>query len=408
MKIHRIAVVSLLALGTVSQARADDATVRPEIGKPIEKAQRLQQDGQFAAALAALRKADSISGKTPYEVYALELTRGSIASQSGDSAAEIKAFEAVIPSPYATAAQKNQFRRAIAVAEYQAKQYGEAEHWIAAYFDAGGDDPALKDALIQAYYLDGKFPEAEKAARTRAEAELAAGTVPHETTLQIWAAAATSAQDKPGYYQAIEALASHYPKPSYWTDLLHHAEAQPGFADLLSVDGERFARAAGILTDPEDIADFAQSSVQAGVPGEAVATVDWAFDRGIFGQGAQADRQKRLKAFVAGKAAADRKGLPEAAKEAANLPTGDALVRVGFSYASYGDTATGVPLIEQGIAKGGLKHPGDAGLHLGIAQFWAGQKDQAAKSFEAVADGDGSGDLAHLWLLLAKQQGVSN
>lgn len=408
MKLHRIALVSLLALCVASHARADDATVRAEIGKPIEKAQKLQRDGQFADALAALRKADGVTGKSPYEVYAIELTRGSIASQAGDTATEIKAFEAVIPSPYATAAQKNQFRRAIAVAQYQAKNYGEAERWITIYFQAGGDDPALKDALVQAYYLDGKFPEAEKAARERAKGEVAAGAAPRETTLQIWAAAATSAQDKPGYYQAIEALATYYPKPNYWTDLLHHAEAQPGFADRLSVDGERFARAAGILTDPGDVADFVQSSVQAGVPGEAAATVDWAYDRGIFGTGAQADRQKRLKAFVAGKAAADRKGLPEAAKEAAGLATGDPLVRVGFSYATYGDTATGVPLIEQGISKGGLKHPGDAALHLGIARFWAGQKDQAVKAFQSVADADGSADLAHLWLLLAKQPSVSN
>lgn len=408
MKLHRIALVSLVALSVATHARADDASVRPEIGKPIEKAQKLQRDGQFAEALAALRKADGVSAKSPYEVYAIELTRGSIASQAGDTATEIKAFEAVIPSPYATPEQKNQFRRAIAVAAYQAKQYGEAERWIAAYFQAGGDDPALKDALIQAYYLDDKFAEAEKAARARAEEALRAGTPPHETTLQIWASAATSAQDKPGYYRAIELLASHYPKPAYWSDLLHHAEAQPGFADRLSVDAERFAKAAGILTDAADVADFVQSSVQAGVPGEAAATVDWAYDRGIFGSGAQADRQKRLKGFVAGKAAADREGLPEAAKEAAKLPTGDALVRVGFSYASYGDFTKGLPLIEQGIAKGGLKHPGDAALHLGVAQFWAGQKDQAETTLQTVASHDGGGDLAHLWFLLAKQQGVSN
>ena len=42
-----------------------------------------------------------------------------------------------------------------------------------------------------------------------------------------------------------------------------------------------------------------------------------------------------------------------------------------------GQAAKGVQLMQQGIAKGGLKRPEDAKLHLGIGQLAAGDKAKA-------------------------------
>jgi len=58
--------------------------------------------------------------------------------------------------------------------------------------------------------------------------------------------------------------------------------------------------------------------------------------------------------------------------------------------------------MDQGVAKGGLKRPDDARLHLGVAQFRAGKLDEARKSFDAVQGSDGTRMLAHLWSLFAK------
>ena len=56
----------------------------------------------------------------------------------------------------------------------------------------------------------------------------------------------------------------------------------------------------------------------------------------------------------------------------------------------------------EGLQKGGLKHPDDAQLHLGIAYLDAGQKDKAEAALGAVTGNDGARELAQLWLLAGR------
>ncbi|GAC1417821.1 MAG: hypothetical protein NVSMB6_20010 [Burkholderiaceae bacterium] len=58
-------------------------------------------------------------------------------------------------------------------------------------------------------------------------------------------------------------------------------------------------------------------------------------------------------------------------------------------------------MMEQGIARGGLKRPEDAKLHLGIAYLQAGKKAEAIKMLKTVQGGDGTADLARYWIILA-------
>ena len=70
---------------------------------------------------------------------------------------------------------------------------------------------------------------------------------------------------------------------------------------------------------------------------------------------------------------------------------------------SAGQFDTGLALMEQGIAKGGLRQPEDAKLHLGIAYLAAGQKAKAIQAFKEVGGTDGTADLARLWLTHAQR-----
>ena len=58
---------------------------------------------------------------------------------------------------------------------------------------------------------------------------------------------------------------------------------------------------------------------------------------------------------------------------------------LGMSLVYSGEAAKGVQLMQQGIAKGGLKRPEDAKLHLGIAQLVAGDKAKAQATFKTRA-----------------------
>ncbi|MFN9505907.1 MAG: tetratricopeptide repeat protein [Rubrivivax sp.] len=61
-------------------------------------------------------------------------------------------------------------------------------------------------------------------------------------------------------------------------------------------------------------------------------------------------------------------------------------------------------MIEQGVAKGGLKRPAEIRLHLGIAQMAAGRKDAAQQTLTdllAQATNDPLAPAIRLWSIYA-------
>lgn len=109
----------------------------------------------------------------------------------------------------------------------------------------------------------------------------------------------------------------------------------------------------------------------------------------------------------------DRAAAEAAARTAAS---GDALVNLGWSQvcalspqsaAAQMDSA--VRLIEQGLAKGGLRRPLEARLQLGLAQWMVGRKDAARQTLRAVAEQAGTDPLAQAawqWSLWVQSDGA--
>ena len=91
-------------------------------------------------------------------------------------------------------------------------------------------------------------------------------------------------------------------------------------------------------------------------------------------------------------------------QDAAAAKSGDDLVKLGFALATGGESAKGIAMMQQGIAKGGLKRPDDAKLHLGVAQVIAGD-GKAQATLKSVGGTDGTADLARLWSLYARRKG---
>jgi hypothetical protein len=75
---------------------------------------------------------------------------------------------------------------------------------------------------------------------------------------------------------------------------------------------------------------------------------------------------------------------------------------VGLNYIYEGKADKGIPLVQQGIRKGGLKRAEDAKLRLGEAQLHAGRKGPGVSTLKTVQGNDGAADLARLWALYAR------
>ena len=166
----------------------------------------------------------------------------------------------------------------------------------------------------------------------------------------------------------------------------------------------RLSLATGSMTATSDFMEMAQLALQAGLPLEAKQVVDKGFASGVLGSGAEAERHKRLRDLVTKKLDEDQRARPDNEKQAMADKDGSALVNIGFNQVFGGQGAAGLALMQMGVAKGNLKRPEDAKLHLAIAQLLAGDATKAQASLKTVAGNDGTADLARLWMLYAKRK----
>jgi len=387
----------LVAALFVTQAIAAEDSVRPELGKPLTAAQELLQARKYREALGKVRDADAVGAKTPYETGVIEQLRLIAATGAGEPAVAAKAFEVLAEAGRVQKPELARYAQAIGNSYYQAKDYAAAAVWGNRYYAQGGTDPQVRVLVAQSFYLAGDYAGAVRAINEQVRDE----GRPAELQLQILAASYAKLNDEANAIAALERLVAAYPKSDYWADLIHRVSSRAGFASRLEIEVGRLRLALGGFTTADQYVEQAELTLQAGLPGEAAAIIEKGFAAGLLGNGADADRHRRLRDLAAHAAADDRAGLAKAEQEAAAAKDGNALVATGLDYLGYGQPDKAASLIQQGIAKGGLKHPDDTRLHLGIALLQSGQKAKAAEAFHAVQGGDGTVDLARLWLAQA-------
>jgi len=384
----------------VPAAYAEDADkLRPEVGKPLQKAQDFVKQHKLTEATAEVREADNAKNKTAYESFVIEQMRGSIAQASGDMAAAAKSYEAQIASGRVSGAEETKLVMAVASMSYQAKDYPKAITWTQRYFKEGGTDPAMRTLLIQSHYLSGDYASAGKAQNEQIVAEEKAGGKPPEDQLQLLAACQTQAKDNTGFASTMEKLVTYYPKKDYWAQLIHGLQVKPGFSDRLTLDLDRLQFAVGTLSTSAQYMDMAQISLQAGLTGEAKAIVEKGYATGVLGTGAEAARQQRLKDLVTRTINDDQQTMGKGDADAMAAKDGQALLDIGAKYVSYGKYDKGIPDMEAAIRKDALKRPEDAKLHMGLAYLAAGQKAKAVQMLKTVGGTDGTAELARLWIL---------
>ena len=402
-RLRPLAAAILLAafggLAGMAHAQKGEA-VRPEVGKPLQAAQALVKQRRGREALAEVAKAEAVGNRTPYENFLIAQMRGSAASAAGDSDTAIRSFEQVLGSGRVSGREATNMVQAVAVGYYQKKDYGSAAKWTQRYFKEGGSDPAMRTVLLQSYYLGNDCGSVQKMLASAVDADSSRRV--SEEELQILANCFLRQKDNTGYVNAIEKLVVHYPKKEYWTDLLARVQKKSGFSDRLGVNVYRLRFATGNAGTANDYMEMAQLAMQAGVPAEAKLIMDKGYQVGALGKGDQAERHERLGKLVQKTLEESQKTRAQDEKDAQAAKDGNALVAIGLNYVYEGNAAKGLPLIDAGIKKGGLKRPEDAKLRYGEALLHAGRKDRAVQVLRGVRGTDGTADIARLWVLHAR------
>ncbi len=401
VRIASLAIAAAALTGSVCAVAQE--TVRPEVGKPLQAAQELIKAGRYKEALAKVHDAEAAGAKNPNETFLIERMRIAAASGAGDTDTAARSFEAISGSGRVSAADKQRMLESIAAGYYRQGQYAKSMQWTQRYFKEGGTNPAFRTMLIQSQYQSGDYAGASRELMTEISAAERSGTPPSEDRLKLLLGASSKTGDNNAYVFAMEKLVTYYPKKEYWVDLLSRMQRKQNFSDRLSLDAYRLSLATGSMTAAGDFMEMTQLAVQADLATEGKQVVDKGFATGVLGTGAEAERHKRLRDLVNKQLAQDKATRVTDEQQALAAKTGDQLVSLGMSLVYNGEAPKGVSLIQQGIAKGGLKRPEDAKLHLGIAQLTAGDKAKAQATFKTVQGADGTADLARLWSLYARR-----
>jgi hypothetical protein len=394
-----LALTVAVMLGAGAGASADDNAARPEIGKPVQQAQQLVREKKIAAALARLKQADAVPGKSRYETYIIAETRAAATLAGGDYAATVTALDQVLATGFLAPAEAAKRLLTLIEIEYRLKDYAKTVADAARYEKAGGTDREPRLLAAQSLYLQNDYAGAARAIRALLDADARAGRPADEQLVLTLASSDFKAHDQPGYIDALERLVVIHATPQYWAELIAAVQRRPGFADRLALDLDRLVAATGATATAVQYVEAAELALQEGFPGDARNFLAKGYAAGVLGKGAAAARQQRLTDMAKQQSETDEKTLAAQAAEADHAKDGTAAEKLGEAYVSYGRYDAAIATLERAIAKGGLKAPEDAKLHLGIAYLGAGQKDKAKSVLGALVGGNGVQDLARLWLI---------
>ena len=283
---------------------------------------------------------------------------------------------------------------------YNEKKYDEAIQWANRMLEKDPANLQTHNLIAKAYYLKQDYPASIKKINEILALDDAAKRAPTEESLRLLASCYQHLKDNAGYTTVLERMVAHYPTREYWGDMIYRTEHKAGFSDRLRLDLYRLMIATGNMDDAGQYVEMAELALLAGLPAEAKTAMDAGYAANLLGTGKEGAKHKQLRDRVNKQATEDLKTLDAGEASAKTAKTGTGLVNIGYNYVINGQADKGIPLMEQGIAKGGLKSADEAKLHLGMAYLKSGNRDKAKEVFQSLQGNDGAADIGRLWLLV--------
>jgi hypothetical protein len=401
--------VAMVLASTVALAEDAKPDAKPAVSaaaaKDLIAAQKALQAKNYDEALADLDKVKATAKTNDYDQFLVaEFTFSAYAGQKKLKEA-FPPLEAAIASKYMAPDELKQRLGQASILAYQMQDYDKAIEYGNRALKEAAPTPELKTQLqtvvSQAYYLKNDYPDTESFVRAVVDEQIKAGQPPGDELLQLGLSSTLKQKDEAGEDRWLALLAEYHPKPEYWENLIQGLyKNKPNDKQQLEI--YRLSAEVGILKHGPEYAEMAQLALDQGSPGEAVSTLTNGFAANAFTDTAEKNRNQHLLDSAKKSAASDQPGLAKLEADGATAASGDKLVGVGIGYFSYGDYARASKDIAAGLDKGMSKDSVDARLILGIAQFKAGDKDSAIKTFEAVKGDPTDARLAQLWIIHTK------
>lgn len=395
------AIISPAVAQKKEEAAAAAPAWTPKLGNKFRKAfapvSKSLETKDFAAVTAALPAVEA-AAESPDEKYVVGQVMLQVGSGTNDQAMQRKAVETMVASGSGPADQVPQLNFYKGNFAYQANDFPAAIAALTAAQQGGYNNTDLNLLLAESYFKSNQIPtglaEVEKAIAT----ETAAGRKAPED----WYARATSvayqAKAAPEVAKWTRLQLQAYPTAENWRSALTIYRDGAKIDQQANLDLLRLMRASKSLTSERDYYEYAELTMDRGLPGETKAVLDEgmaakAFDRSN-------PSVKEVYDSASRNITADKASLASAEKQAASAADGKSALGTADAYLSYGDYAKAAALYRTALEKGGVD-ANVANTRLGIALARSGQKDAAKTAFGAVT-GPRS-ELAKFWLLWVDQ-----
>jgi hypothetical protein len=323
--------------------------------------------------MAKVDEAEAVSGKSAEESAAIAQMKNAIAVASGDTSTAIGA-----KAKFANDYNANKFKDVIADGDALKK--------------TGALDAASMQIIAQAYFKAGDKAGCEKYIKNNFSS-------PGDTTLELLMRCAYDAGDDETQRNALETLVAHTGKPEYWNNLLKLSEHASGMRDHDTLDIYRLKLLTGTINGKDEYTTLAQLAMELTFFAEAQGVLEKAQAAKILTD----DRTNKLLALAKSQAGADVANMAKNMATANAAPQGDDLVKIGENQIGQGKAKDAIATIQAGLKKP-LTDKSNGTIRLGMAYLYAGQKADAAKTFDSVKGpaGDKSVMIAHLWALYSR------
>jgi len=313
-----------------------------------------------AGCISAIEKAKSSGGLPGAVTKNYDLMLAGRYADSGNMAKAVTQTKANIAA-YGGSATEYAF---VAKNELNAKNYSEAVKYAQKAIDAAGKpNKTYYNILLNSYQAQNKLDD---------------------------------------FYRTVEKIAPIFKEDTYWRMLIERTRKEKNYRGSdTQLDVYRALQQAGVKLKPEEMFEMAEGARKRGVPIEAANL----WDQMAKANDPQVAKQKALIDQVKKNAAAEKGGeLAKSEAAAATRAAGDAYATVAESYLASGNAAKAVELFQKSIAKGEM----DAGkvdlikVRMGVAQFKAGKKADAVKTWQSVKADNGAAWLAKSWIAITK------
>lgn len=401
---------ALAAIGALGLAMSNTAAAQAEscTGKAAQISKHLKKP--MGAALDALKaqnwnevitqigiaQADNSKPKSPYDELWIHRLLGSANAglkKYPEAGAEL---EKITDSPCMSDADRIDNLKLLTQVYYQVDNYPKVIDYGNRALKAGAS-PELALYIGQAHYLTNDYKSAvtvmgEVVSRLEAE-----GKPPGEQNLRIIHGSCAQLGDDACVMAQGEKLVKHYPKPEYWQNVVV-SMMRSDATDNQMLNVMRLAMQVNAMTTSDQFTEMAEIALNSGLPGEAITAIESGKAKNVF-KGARAGEMDKMLERAKAAADTDKKSLAQQENSAKANAQGNADVKLGAAYLSYGDTAKAIETLTRGLGKGGVRNTDEAGLLLGIAYLKAGNKPEAAKAFQTVSKDPTLTRVAKLWLL---------